>query len=67
MSKFEIFIGADEKFYFHLKADNGEIIAASQGYTTKQSAEGGIDAIRRVAATSEIVDQTVSQNCETST
>ena len=39
MGKFEIFEGVDGKYYFHLKAENGLIIAASQGYTTRQSAE----------------------------
>jgi uncharacterized protein len=58
MGQFEIFIGADGQFYFHLKAENGAIIAASQGYTTKQSAENGIEAIKRVSSRSEIVDLT---------
>jgi hypothetical protein len=31
---------------FHLKAANGEIIAASQGYETKASAENGIESVR---------------------
>ncbi|MBL0184943.1 MAG: YegP family protein [Candidatus Obscuribacter sp.] len=61
MSKFEIFVGSDDKFYFHLKADNGEIIAASQGYTSKQSAELGIDAIRRIAAQAAVLDLTQEQ------
>lgn len=56
MGKFEIFIGADGQFYFHLKAENGLIIAASQGYTTKQSAENGIEAIKRVAMQAEVSD-----------
>lgn len=59
MSKFEIFVGSDDKFYFHLKADNGEIIAASQGYTTKQAAESGIDAIKRIASTASVLDLTL--------
>lgn len=58
MSKFEIFVGSDDKFYFHLKAENGEIIAASQGYTSKQSAENGIDAIKRISAQAEVLDLT---------
>jgi uncharacterized protein YegP (UPF0339 family) len=58
MDKFEIFAGIDGKFYFHLKAANGEIIASSQGYTTKQSAENGIDAIKSIAEKSAIVDLT---------
>ncbi|MDZ4832818.1 MAG: YegP family protein [Candidatus Melainabacteria bacterium] len=56
MGKFEIFVGADGQFYFHLKAENGLIIAASQGYTTKQSAENGIEAIKRVASQAEVLD-----------
>ena len=56
MGKFEIFEGKGDHFYFHLKAENGEIIAASQGYTTKQSAEHGIASIKRIAATAEVID-----------
>jgi uncharacterized protein YegP (UPF0339 family) len=37
------------EFRFHLKAPNGEIIAASQGYATKASAENGIEAIETYA------------------
>lgn len=59
--KFEIFTGADTHFYFHLKAENGEIIAASQGYTTKQSAERGIDAIKRIASHADVIDLSQSQ------
>lgn len=62
MGKFEIFLGADGQFYFHLKAENGLIIAASQGYTTKQSAQNGIEAIQRVAAQAEIVDLTLESS-----
>jgi uncharacterized protein YegP (UPF0339 family) len=37
--KFEISKDKCGKFRFHLKAANGEIIAASQGYDTKTGAE----------------------------
>ncbi|MEQ9229043.1 MAG: YegP family protein [Cyclobacteriaceae bacterium] len=44
--KFEIFKDKEgEKFYFHLKAGNGEIILASQGYTAKASCQNGIDSV----------------------
>lgn len=43
--KFEIFKGKQEHFYFHLKAGNGEIILASQGYTAKASCQNGIDSV----------------------
>jgi uncharacterized protein YegP (UPF0339 family) len=54
--KFEIFVGNDKQFYFHLKAENGEIIAASQAYSTKQSAEVGIVAIKRIAQNAVVVN-----------
>lgn len=56
MGRFEIFIGADGQYYFHLKAENGQIIAASQGYTSKQSAQNGIDAIKRLALPAQVID-----------
>lgn len=37
--KFELFTGTNDQWYFHLKAPNGEIILASEGYKTKQGAE----------------------------
>lgn len=44
-SKFEIFKGKDEEFYFHLKAGNGEIILASQGYTQKANCKNGVESV----------------------
>ena len=44
-SKFEIFKGKDDHFYFHLKAGNGEVILASQGYTAKASCQNGINSV----------------------
>jgi uncharacterized protein len=38
-AKFEISKDRSGKFRFHLKAANGESIAASQGYDTKAGAE----------------------------
>ena len=45
-AKFEISKDHAGKFRFHLKALNGEIIAASQGDETKANAEKGIEAIK---------------------
>ncbi len=43
LPKYEIFKSEqDGQFYFHLKAGNGEIILASEGYTAKESANKGI-------------------------
>ncbi len=43
--KFEIFKGKDDHFFFHLKAGNGEVILASQGYTTKANCQNGIESV----------------------
>ena len=43
--KYEIFFDADEKYRFRLKASNGEVILASQGYTTKAACKNGIKSI----------------------
>lgn len=44
--KFEIFKGKNDEFYFHLKAGNGEVILASQGYTAKANCKNGIESVR---------------------
>ena len=60
MAKFEIFKGKDNKFYFHLKADNGQIVASSQAYTEKEHAQKGIASIKRIATDAEVIDETES-------
>ncbi len=46
-AKFEISKDHAGKYRFHLKAPNGEIIAASQGYETKANAEKALRRLRR--------------------
>ncbi|MCA9584842.1 MAG: DUF1508 domain-containing protein [Myxococcales bacterium] len=48
---FEIFKGEDRKTYFRLRAGNGEIMLASQGYTAKSSAWKGIDSVMENGST----------------
>jgi uncharacterized protein YegP (UPF0339 family) len=45
-AKFEIFQGADGKYYFHARALNGEIVLQSQGYTTKSGATSGMTSVQ---------------------
>ena len=54
--KFEISKDKAGKYRFHLKAANGEIIAASQAYETKANGEKGIESVRKTAADSKVVD-----------
>ena len=45
--KFEIYTDKAGEFRFRLKARNGEIILASEGYKTKASCENGIESVRK--------------------
>ena|SRR5690554_811507 len=45
--KYQIFKSRSNfQFYFRLRAKNGEIILSSEGYTTKQNCQNGIDSVR---------------------
>jgi len=57
-AKFEISKDKSGKFRFHLKAANGEIIAASQGYETRESAHKGIESVKTSAPAAKVVDLT---------
>ena len=57
-AKFEISKDKSGKFRFHLKAANGEIIAASQGYETKECAHKGIESVKTSAPAAKVVDLT---------
>jgi uncharacterized protein YegP (UPF0339 family) len=46
-NKFEIFKSPrDFQYYFRLKARNGQIILASEGYTSKQGCQNGIASVK---------------------
>lgn len=50
MGTFELYTDKAEQFRFRLKAANGAIILASQGYTSKASALNGIESVKTNAA-----------------
>ena len=43
--KFEIYQSDSGKFYFRLKAGNGQNILASQGYSSKAGAKNGVESV----------------------
>jgi uncharacterized protein YegP (UPF0339 family) len=55
-AKFEIFLDRKKQYRFHLKANNGETIAASQAYDTKAACIKGIKSIQKSAPTAAIID-----------
>ncbi len=61
--KFELFQNEEnEKFYFHLKAKNGQVILASQGYTTKAAAKNGIESVMKNATSAANFQQLESSD-----
>lgn len=57
MGKFIIYRKPDA-FYFQLRANNGEVIAASETYTILASCKNGIRSIRRTVPKAKLEDQT---------
>lgn len=51
-------LGGKQEYYFVLIADNNEVIATSEMYSSKQAAQHGIDAVQRNAGSTIIYDQT---------
>lgn len=47
-----------QPFYFVLHASNGEAIATSEMYATKDGAKGGIKSVQTNAPTTDIRDKT---------
>ncbi len=58
---FELQSSTGDRFRFHLKAANGEIIAVSQSYLTRQSAEKGIESVKKNAPIAKIIDHTIPE------
>jgi uncharacterized protein YegP (UPF0339 family) len=54
--KFELYTDKSGEYRFRLKAGNGEVIAVSEGYSSKSAALNGIDSVRRNAADAEVVE-----------
>jgi uncharacterized protein YegP (UPF0339 family) len=55
-AKFEIFLDRKKQYRFHLRASNGEIIAASEAYETKVACIKGIKSIQKNAPAAAIID-----------
>merc|ERR1719412_3193719 len=63
LGKFELFQSEkNDEFYFRLKAGNGEIILASEGYKAKAGAENGIKSVRENAVIAERFDKRDNKN-----
>lgn len=51
MAKFEVYqSGKNKEFRFRLKADNGQTILSSEGYSSKASCLNGIESVKKNSA-----------------
>jgi uncharacterized protein YegP (UPF0339 family) len=62
VGEFEILDAQGGGFFWRLKAGNGQTLCHSEVYTTKQAAQGGIEAVKRVAPTAPVQDRTRSKS-----
>ncbi|MBR3640586.1 MAG: YegP family protein [Oscillibacter sp.] len=55
--KYEVYKDKAGEFRFRLKAANGEIIAASEGYKAKASCLNGIESVKKNAPDAPVVEE----------
>ena len=55
---FELKTGTNGQFHFVLKASNGQVIASSRMYNTRDGALKGIESVRKHAPDAKVVDGT---------
>lgn len=58
-------ISSDNKFYFNLRASNGQPIGTSEMYETNQGRENGIESVKENGPISPIVDESKNENIST--
>ena len=56
-AKFEVFEDKSGDWRFNLVAPNGEVIASSEGYTSKDNCLKGVESVKRWATEAETVER----------
>lgn len=62
--KFELNTSSNGKFFFNLKAGNGQIILSSEMYESKSAAENGIASVKKNAPDDARYDRRTAKNGE---
>lgn len=57
-AKFERKTSANGKYYFNLKATNGQVIGKSEMYESEASRDNGIESVKKNAPDAKVDDQT---------
>ncbi|TXB67573.1 YegP family protein [Phaeodactylibacter luteus] len=61
--KFEIFKSENnEKYYFRLKARNGQVILSSQGYANKAGCKNGVESVQKNASNDDHFERKEAAN-----
>jgi len=58
MAKFEIYKDKKGEFRWRLRADNNQVIASGEGYSSKAACKNGIESVKKNAGKAKIEDQT---------
>ncbi len=56
-AKFELYKDAKGEYRFKLVASNGQTIAVSEGYKSKDSAVNGIESVKKNAPTAKVEEK----------
>ncbi len=62
MGKFVVTTRKNGEFQFNLKAGNGQVILASEGYSSKTSCMNGIESVKKNSADESKFEKKVSSN-----
>ncbi len=62
MGKFIISTRTNGEFQFNLKADNGQVILTSEGYTTKAACNNGIESVKKNSQSKDNFERLVAKN-----
>ena len=54
--KFEVYEDRADKFWFRLKASNGQVVASGEAYETMAAALKGCESVKRAAEGAQIVE-----------
>lgn len=60
-ARYERKTSSNGKFYFNLKATNGQVIGTSEMYESENGRENGIESVKKNAPDADIKDETVSE------
>ncbi len=55
--KFEVYLDRAGEYRFRLKATNGQVIATSEGYKTKDSCLNGVESVRKNSQDAPVVEE----------